>query len=122
MNETTQPAVAGPVEPTVRRHTPGPWRFELAPNGGFDIEKDPNDLGRYMVIATRNPHPERAAEMHANARLIAAAPDMLNALRSLLRHAERMQDVMDEECGIRFRDDGPMSMARDALRLAVGAA
>ena len=47
---------------------------------------------------------------------------MLNALRSLLRHAERMQDVMDEECGIRFRDDGPMSMARDALRQAVGAA
>ena len=103
-------------------HTPGPWSFELAPSGGFDIEKDPNDLGRYMVIATRNPHPARAAEMHANARLIAAAPDMLNALRSLLRHAERVNEVLAQECGVRFVDDGPLGMARDALRKAAGAA
>jgi hypothetical protein len=84
---TTTPApsepVGAPVQPSVRQHTPGPWKFELAPSGGFDIEKDPNDLGRYMVIATRNSNPKRAAEMHANARLIAAAPDLLDALRSV---------------------------------------
>lgn len=120
--DRNSPAVLGPVEPTVMQHTPGPWHAELFPGGGFDIDKAPNELDRYMVIAIRNANPARAAEMHANARLMAAAPDLLNALRSLLRHTERMQEVMDEECGIRFRDDGPMSMARDALRLAVGAA
>lgn len=77
-------AVAGPVERPVRQHTPGPWQFELAPSGGFDIEKDPNDLGRYMVIATRSSHQARAAEMHANARLIASAPDLLAALEAVL--------------------------------------
>jgi hypothetical protein len=74
------------------------------------------------MLAHTVKQPEQRAEALANAALIAAAPEMLNALRSLLRHTERMQEVMDEECGIRFRDDGPMSMARDALRLAVSAA
>ena len=36
------------------------------------------------AMATRNSHPERAAEMHANARLIAAAPDLLAALEAVL--------------------------------------
>lgn len=39
-----------------------------------------------------------------------------NALLGLLRHAERMREVMGVECGIRFRDDGPLMMARDALK------
>jgi hypothetical protein len=66
------------------KHTPGPWIFEPAPHGAFDICKDPNSMGRYMVIATRGPHDVRAAEMHANARLIAAAPDLLQALLNLV--------------------------------------
>ena len=74
-------------------HTPGPWQFELAPSGGFDIEKDPNDLGRYMVIATRTAHPRRAAEMHANARLISAAPAMAAALDCIVR---RLQMDVDD--------------------------
>jgi len=86
----SRPAVVGQVEPSVRQHTPGPWQFELAPNGGFDIEKDPNDLGRYMVIATRNSHPERAAEMHANARLMATAPELLAELERILPGADAM--------------------------------
>jgi hypothetical protein len=71
------------------KHTPGPWLFEPAPHGAFDICKDPNSLGRYMVIATRGPHDVRAAEMHANARLIAAAPDLLEALQGLLVAVQR---------------------------------
>jgi len=57
------------------KHTPGPWDFCLYKSGAFEIEKNPNDLDRYMVLAARNSHTLRAEEMHANARLIAAAPE-----------------------------------------------
>ena len=94
MSENSQ-AVAAPVEPSVMQHTRGPWRYELAPSGGFDIEKDPNDLGRYMVIATRNSYPARAAEMHANALLITAAPLMAAALDCIVRRLQMDVDGGD---------------------------
>ena len=123
MNETQQPAVAGPVEPTVRRNTPGPWKahFEEA----YFVTGP--DLGRVaMMMNLKGAHGfggrRSADESAANCRLIAAAPDMANALRSLLRHAERVNEVLAQECGVRFVDTGPLDMARDALRLADGAA
>lgn len=65
-------------------HTPGPWGLELAPSGAFDITKDPNEIGRYMVIASRGQHEFRAEEMRANARLIAAAPELYDAVEMAL--------------------------------------
>lgn len=70
------------------KHTPGPWGCDLLPDGSFHIEKDPNNLGRYMVIATRCTYHERRDEMHANARLIAAAPELLEALEFYLSQDE----------------------------------
>ncbi len=89
------------------KHTPGPWTANLAPQGGFDIEKDPNDLGRYMVLATRNADEARAEEMHANARLIAAAPDLLEALRDM---------VSDREC----LSEATVAFAKAAIAKATG--
>lgn len=110
MNETQQPAVAGPVEPTVRQHTPGPWHVA----NGVQIRSQRDQIAKVWMM--------RDGEGNANAALIAAAPDMLNALRSLLRHAERVNEVLEQECGVRFVDTGPLDMARDALKRAVGAA
>jgi hypothetical protein len=109
------------------QHTPGPWNATHR-KGSDGMYRTEVYSAQHGGIATCDWTPKHCGNgvtetyREANAQLIAAAPDMLNALRSLLRHAERMQEVMGEECGIRFRDDGPMSMARDALRLAVGAA
>jgi len=64
------------------KHTKGPWQYELAPSGGFDIETGANDVGRYMVIASRSSHEGRIDEMHANARLIASAPEMYAQLQT----------------------------------------
>lgn len=105
------------MDTTMTQHTPGPWFVD----GLIVTARKKGSVG----FAYGPSMPENSAvgrESLANAKLIAAAPDMANALRSLLRHTERMQEVMDKECGIRFRDDGPIGMARDALRLAVGAA
>lgn len=81
---TNSNAGSSPVDRKVMHHTPGPWTANISPQGGFDIEKDPNELGRYMVLATLNAHESRADEMHANAHLIAASPELLEALQSFM--------------------------------------
>ena len=65
------------------QHTPGPWKLETqrAPNGGtyyriYDYENAGNVIAQ--VIG------DGRIEYHENARLIAAAPDLLTALENLL--------------------------------------
>lgn len=125
MNEETEAvcgAVVAPVEPTVRRHTPGPWawRGTLGPHNAEHL-KGPCVVeiaatGTQLAILRG----WRTDQQKADAALMAAAPDMANALRSLLRHAERVNEVLGQECGVRFVDTGPLDMARDALKRAVG--
>lgn len=70
------------------KHTPGPWRFyaEPQPNGCPIV-----GTGGLMVaqLAHSINHPEQRDTAIANARLIAAAPDLLEALRGVLRVADR---------------------------------
>lgn len=66
--------------PCNAKHTPGPWR----PNGGLVETRDGIALG----IATACPvkvgyAPKDDAERLANARLIASAPELLEALKGL---------------------------------------
>ena len=59
------------------KHTPGPWTVGDPPYGHTEIEGgDPPYL---LAVATRYWGQEVA---HANARLIAAAPDLLEALQA----------------------------------------
>jgi len=68
----------------MNKHTPGPWKAVgtrvYFPNlqGGFDIRNCPN--------------PE------ANARLIAAAPELLEALKRAVRQNEHDMVMTGEEC------------------------
>jgi hypothetical protein len=64
--------------------TPGPWQLYAGPQGGYQIEAQPAFDGP-CVVCSRNPWPHRQAESEANARLIAAAPDLLAALQECLR-------------------------------------
>jgi len=62
------------------KHTPGPWKWWTTHEGAHRI--NPHKGG--LVIAscdTRNPFSE---EQEANARLIAAAPDLLEACKAAL--------------------------------------
>ena len=126
MNAETLPALAGQVEPSVMQHTrDGPWVDAGLTGANPRITGGPLRLVKCegVVIAFMPAWlDDEHEEARANARLVAGAPDMANALRSLLRHAERVNEVLAQECGVRFVDDGPLGMARDALRKAVGAA
>ena len=94
------------------KHTPGPWRVTEA-------------HGQTQVVAV-NRHPEKAVtgiadifdsidgtrEWGANARLIAAAPDMLEALKGALSEF----DQMSCECV----DDDIYGYVEDAIKKAEG--
>lgn len=67
-------------------HTPGPWQVG---------DKDRNDQrqvlgpdGQLVAVVAHECLTSRVPEMEANAAVIAAAPDLLAALRSLLKHHE----------------------------------
>jgi|688.fasta_scaffold00370_84 hypothetical protein len=73
------------------KHTPGPWFVlplsttmgaEAREPGSFSIGTS-EDAGKANILCSRFPWLECADEMRANARLIAAAPELLKALRAI---------------------------------------
>jgi hypothetical protein len=64
-------------------HTPGPWSACNLKGGGFEIHDMP-ECHESTVLCARNPHSKKVQEFHANAILIAAAPELLEALDKLI--------------------------------------
>lgn len=79
---------------TEQKHTPGPWVVD-----GDVIRGDQQRNGSISVASMLDvsyPYGRRAGESkHANARLIAAAPELLAALEGVLRVADRKTDEFD---------------------------
>lgn len=62
------------------QHTPGPWMLlESSDPGAFDIQDDEG-----TVLCSRYAYEEKAVEFMANARLIAAAPELLAELAKVM--------------------------------------
>lgn len=73
------------------RHTPGPWKFEK--RSGMAGRSHPFNISANFYSATAVDGRDQVAEIvsprehaEANARLIAAAPELLQALKDLLRN------------------------------------
>ena len=90
-------------------HTPGPWRIEPKPYSQFYIQITGIDLKAIASLhagALRNKPCQ-----HANALLIAAAPDLLEALTVLSDWVESL--ISDNECR-------PLENARASIAKATG--
>ena len=97
-------------------HTPGPWKVETSSwdfteywtvetEDGVEICMEPTDFAAYESGAFITPGGEVA-----NARLIAAAPDLLDACRQLICALET-DDPNELACGI-FSADAAIAKAK----------
>lgn len=71
---------------TKAQHTPGPWSFREGKYGNVVIESPDSQPAHVATIDGGAPNPR--AELLANASLIAAAPDLLDALEWVLPSRE----------------------------------
>lgn len=72
------------------KYTPGPWAIEYtgcSDDTDFDIETATIRAG-HIVVAEIECHHESIANIEANAKLIAAAPDMAARLRDIVQAYE----------------------------------
>lgn len=86
-------------------HTPGPWHVNTCPNP--DYLRVSNDTGKLTIVNVSVPESIPLSERNANAHLIAAAPELLEALEQLLldntleaeliRLNHKRDDTMDDQ-------------------------
>lgn len=112
-------------------HTPGPWNLL---RGGIEVQSESNnhevhafvngipvpiaEVYRNMTVEHDDPvgtYEISEAEGLANAALIAAAPDLLNALRAVSAALEWHEDRMPKG-----QDSGAIDLARAAIEQAEG--
>lgn len=90
-------------------HTPGPWKLDGNSEDGWRIRAQDSSLpGKitFITVAMIGGWASKyEKEETANVRLIAAAPDMLEALQSIIYHDERGQgqgykEAMDKAAAV----------------------
>jgi len=101
---------------TVKNHTPGPW--EAHENGHIYAEERANAVARIFEN-----YYHRDGEAQANARLIAAAPDMLAALERLDVYLDRFTDCEGSDltgAHLSYEGQQAIAAARAAIHNAKG--
>jgi hypothetical protein len=105
-------------------HTPGPWRVVRhnadRPGLGWLLEANPNIIIGLVHDSVQeiDPYthiPIRSEQSDANARLIAAAPDLLAELERIVRALEPQ-----EETGLDLPGIATLNAARAAIKKATG--
>jgi hypothetical protein len=71
---------------TTTQHTPGPWRAE-----GWNNLVVNSYTGDTIIIQPGGSEYAKLEELQANARLIAAAPELLEALKGMMEWARRVK-------------------------------
>lgn len=92
------------------KHTPGPWR-----NGSVHIVADVESIGKKTeVIVCHVWNRGSDAQTAANARLIAAAPELLAALQAILHpdNESIVYFVPSDSWAMKLRDDALAAVAK----------
>lgn len=102
-------------------HTPGPWRVERRHDGiPFGVSSPStmrHDMDTLCLVPSGGEWADRLHELQANARLIAAAPDLLDTLRHalvVLKEAREQSVASDDN------DPFFVRMAEQAIAKATG--
>jgi len=94
MTDMNKPSAAAIV-----RHTPGPYFYESNRDGVDDLWEIIAQQSK-SYVATINywgePDNDKASVTEANARLLAASPDMLDALKGIIAAFERLNLTYDD--------------------------
>ena len=99
------------------KHTPGPWHLHPYDRGAWEVTTHADYLHPgSLVIAARSDLSHRAAESTANARLIAAAPELLAACRTA------MLACQDNLRMWQYKNEIKLMEAFEACKAAVGKA
>ena len=94
------------------QHTPGPWRVDVAQDRDGTIHSvDVREAAYGLFVAAVEAHTEEHADVMANARLIAAAPELLAVLKRMVLDCERTVEL---ECvhGSQVVDDAIAAIAK----------
>lgn len=78
------------------KHTPGPWRYspQVVPSYGFYIQTE--DMShKNTFIGDVGGGLQQPQEIEANAKLIAAAPELMDMLGELIRAGQEALDYQD---------------------------
>jgi hypothetical protein len=101
---------------TQTQHTPGPWAIhERAKDSRAHISN-----GAHIVCTLGTTRTDGSPNHTPNARLIASAPDLLDALQVCIDSFEEMIGISD--FGSPTESDFPLKQAREAIRKAKGEA
>ena len=96
------------------QHTPGPWIVDATPAHApccFTIRHNSAICGAWVPLATIH---TTIGDTMANARLIASAPELLEALESLLRERYALELPEQFDAGGNWTSNSPASVAARA--------
>lgn len=100
------------------QHTPGPWKYQNAHDGNRTVRVITNG-GPSVVAIMADTEASGSLAPLFNAKLCAAAPDLLAALRGLLQHFHGPQCLAADYPGSFYMAE--VEAAQDAIKKATGA-
>jgi hypothetical protein len=101
------------------KHTPGPWQVNHIDGEKFRIV-DSRDMLELSNIATVHFHDDEEGETKANAKLIAAAPELMTALLQIIEEAGLRMGFAEADGAVFGTINRMAYCARQAIAKATG--